>query len=201
MRIACLTPAVALAAAGCISHPGTAAPTDREDLSREEGWLLVSDVEFLPQRTDQDCGAASLAMVLARWGLDVPVATLHEECTVAGQPGLRATALRDAARRRGFSAFLFAGSVEDLEYEIRRGRPVVVGLVKSQGPLATSHFEVVVGLRKDGGPAEIAALDPARGLVRDALPAFAREWAATSGTTLVVFRPAPSAATQTAGGP
>ena len=64
-------------------------------------------------------------------------------------------------------------------------RPVLVGLVKSLGPVSGTHYEVVVGLRPD---AEIAAIDPAQGLVRDELSTFAAEWAATRGVTLVVFR-------------
>ena len=47
----------------------------------------------------------------------------------------------------------------------------------------------------------VAALDPAVGLVRDALPAFADEWSATNGVTLVVFRPAAAAVSRTSGGP
>ncbi len=179
---------VVVAAAGCVMRPGTAESVGYDTLRHDDGWLLLDDVRFVPQESEQDCGAAALSMVLARWGLDVPVATLQEECAVPGTEGLRAGALRDAARRRGLSAYLIAGGVADIEHELRRGRPVVVGLIKTLGPASASHFEVVVGLRKSE---QVAALDPARGLVRDALPAFAAEWAATHGATLVVFRPQP----------
>jgi ABC-type bacteriocin/lantibiotic exporter with double-glycine peptidase domain len=197
-RIQSLLPVLAAASAGCVVDAGTATPATYRELHERQGWILVDDVEYVAQESDQDCGAAALSSVLARWGVDVPAATLREECAVPGVEGLRAAELRDAARRRGLSAFVFEGTVADIEHELRRGRPVVVGLVKSLGPVSSSHFEVVVGLL----PAEeVAAIDPARGLVRDALPAFAAEWAATHGVTLVVFRPAEKGAPQAATGP
>ncbi len=183
--LALLALVATMASAGCVLSLGSADPATYEQLQAEDGWILAGDVRHVPQESDDDCGAAALSSVLARWGVDVPAATLRDECALPGVDGLRASELRDAARRRGLSAFVFEGSVADVEHELRRGRPVVVGLVKSAGPVAITHYEVVVGLRPDD---EIAAIDPARGLVRDALPAFAAEWAATRGVTLVVFR-------------
>ena len=183
----------AIAAAGCVTmHPGSAEATTWEELRAEPGWLLLDAVPFVPQEKQTDCGAACLSMALAHWGVDAPRAAIESECAVDGQEGLRAAALRDAAKRRGMSAFVFRGRVKDLEHELARGRPVVVGLLKSIGPVTLSHFEVVVGLHPGAG--RVAALDPARGLVRDSLPAFAGEWAAAGDVTLVVFRPADATA-------
>jgi ABC-type bacteriocin/lantibiotic exporter with double-glycine peptidase domain len=191
----CLALAAAFSSAGCILSLGSAEPTTQQELQAEQGWILVGDVPHVAQENAEGCGAAALSSVLARWGVDVPAATLREECTLPGVEGLQAAELRDAARRRGLSAFVFEGTIADLEHELRLGRPVVVGLVKSLGPLTATHYEVVVGLRPD---AEVAAIDPAQGLVRDTLPAFTAEWAATRGVTLVVFRraatPVPEAA-------
>jgi ABC-type bacteriocin/lantibiotic exporter with double-glycine peptidase domain len=188
-----VAPIVVLACGGCVVlHPGSADSVSYEELRRDEakgsedGWVLLEDVPFVPMQTQDDCGAAALSMVLARWGVDAPAAELQKECAVPGIEGLEAAHLRDAARRRGLSAYLIAGKVEDLEHELGRGRPVLVGLVKTLATMKVAHFEVVVGLRQ---PDEVAALDPARGLVRDSLPAFAAEWAETKGTTLVIFRP------------
>jgi ABC-type bacteriocin/lantibiotic exporter with double-glycine peptidase domain len=187
-----------LSSAGCFLSLGSGEPTTEEALRSEPGWILVSDVRHVAQESDEGCGAAALSSVLARWGVDVPAAELQEECAVPEVPGLLAGELRDAARRRGLSAFVFEGSLADIEHELRRGRPVVVGLVKSTGPIKATHYEVVVGLRPDE---EVAAVDPARGLVRDALPSFAAEWAATKGVTLVVFRPAAKTPVQASAGP
>lgn len=192
--------ALYVAAAGCVALPaGQARPTTYDDLRREDGWLLLDSVPHVAQSSRSDCGAASLAMVLALWGVDASVESLGIECAAPGDEGLRASALRDAARRRGLAAFVFAGRMEDLEHELRRGRPVVVGLMKSAGPATASHYEVVVGLHP--ATQRVATLDPASGLVLNELSEFAREWEAARGVTLVVFRPAAPAASPTAGGP
>src|SRR5690349_17079574 len=127
------TLAAALSLAGCALYPGTARPADLADLRLEEGWLLLDSVPYVPQVSDQGCGAACLAMVLGRWGEEASAAVLEAECAAAGQAGIRAADLRDAARRRGLSAFLFRGTVADLAHELSRGRPVVVGVVRTYG--------------------------------------------------------------------
>jgi len=177
----------ALSCLGCAVYPGTARPASLDDLRGEEGWVLLDSVPFVRQVSDKGCGAACLAMVLGHWGDGTPVESLEEECAATPQDGIRASALRDAARRRGLSAFVLQGSVADLEHELSRGRPVVVGLAKPNGDAFTSHFEVVVGLHRRRG--RIATLDPAFGLLSDSLAGFESEWRPTKGVTLVVFVP------------
>lgn len=180
---------------GCASFPGTARPADIEDLRREEGWLLLDDVPFVRQATAKGCGAACLAMVLGRFGDGTAVEALEKECTVPGGDGIRAADLRDAARRRGMSAFLIRGTVADLEHELSRGRPVIVGVLKPNGAGFTSHFEVVVGLHRERG--RIATQDPALGLLCDSLEGFEGEWRPANGVTLVLFLPEDRPATKT----
>ena len=170
---------------GCAVYPGTARPTSLEELRREQGWILLDAVPFVPQVSRQGCGAACLAMVLDHWGVGAPAETLEKECAVDEQGGIQASALRDAARRRGLSAYLFQGTLADLHHELSRGRPVVVGVLKPRGDGFTSHFEVVVGLHP--GRQRIAALDPAIGLTCDSLAGFEDEWLPAKGVTLVVF--------------
>src|SRR5688572_8394441 len=177
----------AAALAGCASFPGTARPATFDELRREEGWLLLDSVPFVRQVSGKGCGAACLAMVLRHWGDGPAVEELERECFAPGQDGIRASDLRDAARRRGLAAYLFRGTLDDLEHELARGRPVVVGLAKPAGGGLLAHFEVVVGIHRARG--RIAALDPARGLVCDSLPAFEGEWTPANGVTLVVFLP------------
>jgi ABC-type bacteriocin/lantibiotic exporter with double-glycine peptidase domain len=172
---------------GCAVYPGTARPAAIEDLRGEEGWLLLDSVPYVQQVSQKGCGAACLAMVLDHWGSASPVESLEQECFVEGENGIRASALRDAAKRRGLSAFLFDGSMADLRHELSRGRPVVVGLAKPNGDEFTAHFEVVVGVHP--GRKQVAALDPAIGLTCDSFEGFECEWRLTKGVTLVVFRP------------
>jgi len=65
MRLLPTVLVAALAGTGCVLHPGTARETTWEELRREEGWILLDAVPFVPQVAEKDCGAASLSMVLA----------------------------------------------------------------------------------------------------------------------------------------
>ena len=141
----------AAALAGCASFPGTARPATFDELRREEGWLLLDSVPFVRQVSGKGCGAACLAMVLRHWGDGPAVEELERECFAPGQDGIRASDLRDAARRRGLAAYLFRGTLDDLEHELARGRPVVVGLAKPAGGGLLAHFEVVVGIHRARG--------------------------------------------------
>jgi ABC-type bacteriocin/lantibiotic exporter with double-glycine peptidase domain len=184
---ALLAAVFSLAAFGCATYPGTARPAAIDDLRQEGGWALLEDVPVVRQVSDQGCGAACASMVLWHWGVEATQEAIEAECADATTTGLRAVALRDAIRRRGLSAWLVAGSRADLEHEISRGRPVVVGLAKARGEGFSSHFAVVVGIHRDSG--RVAAMDPGIGVTCDAAPGFDAEWSATSRVMLVVFRP------------
>jgi ABC-type bacteriocin/lantibiotic exporter with double-glycine peptidase domain len=187
----------ALLLPACVAVRGSARPVALEELRAGDGWLLVGGVPFEPQAGEQDCGAACLAMVLRHGGVEVEAEEIRRECAVEGEEGLRASALRDAARRRGLAAFTVEGRVGDLRHELGRGRPVVVGLVKTLGPVSLAHYAVVVGLNESEG--RVAALDPASGPVVDSLEAFSREWAAARSVTIVVLRSGAAAAARAAG--
>jgi predicted double-glycine peptidase len=100
--------------------------------------------------------------------------------------GLSIGALRDYARRMGFSAYVFQGSFADLIHEIGQGRPVIVGvaLPVSSGE-AMAHFQVFVG--HDLGKRRVLILDPARGLRQNGLESFLAEWEPAGRATLVVI--------------
>ena len=139
----------------------------------------------------EDCGAAALAMVLGYWALPVS----REDITAANPPvperGIRAAALRDFARRRGLQAFIVEGQLADLDRELGRHRPVLVGVMKRFGQRLYPHYEVVVGMsRRDQ---RVLTLDPAHGLRVNSREGFTAEWTAAGRLTLIVFpRAAPS---------
>jgi ABC-type bacteriocin/lantibiotic exporter with double-glycine peptidase domain len=139
------------------------------------------------QSSRDTCGAAALAMVLGHHGLAV---TEHEIASVsqpAGERGIRADALREFARSRGLQAFLVRGERTDLDRELVRGRPVLVGVMKRKGRRAYPHYEVVVGVHRERE--RIATLDPARGRRETSFERFTREWEAAGRLTLVVLPP------------
>jgi ABC-type bacteriocin/lantibiotic exporter with double-glycine peptidase domain len=151
----------------------------------DQSWQIVSNVPFVAQKSDVDCGPAALTMVLGHF--NVP-ATL-EQVTALDPPeggGVRAAALRDVARGKGLEAFVVSGTMVDLANQIGRGRPVLVGLAKPMvGRRAVAHYEVVVGINR--AKRQVLSLDPSRGPRQNSFEGFAREWIPTGEVTIVIF--------------
>jgi ABC-type bacteriocin/lantibiotic exporter with double-glycine peptidase domain len=181
---AALFAVVAVTGGGC--YTGSAQTTSWSRVETGPGWLLLKDVRFIPQQGLSDCGAAALAMTLDYWRSPATVADIVVE-TPPRDGGIRAGELRDLARRRGFQAFLIQGTFDDLETQLRSGRPVVVGLAKPVlGGRALLHYEVVVGLNRT--TRHVLSLDPAQGLRDNTVDGFAREWAPSDRLTLILFK-------------
>ncbi len=174
---------------GCLSlcgcYVGSARSATPADLSADEGWERIEGVREVRQVAREDCGAASLAMILGYWGR----AVTRDEIIAANPPaperGLRAATLRDLARRQGLQAFLIPGQLSDLERELQRRHPVLVGVVKRYGQRGYAHYEVVVGMSRR--TQRILTLDPASGLRVDSREGFAAEWAAAGQVALIVY--------------
>lgn len=178
--------ALALAASACYAGEAhDVSPRRAAALQADPAWTFVHGVPFVPQREDADCGPAALAMVLQHFG--VPAS--RDEVLALDPPdrvGVRAGALRDVARAKGFQAFVVEGTFNDIIDQLARDRPVLVGLAKPiTGGRALAHYEVVVGI--DKRDKRIITLDPGRGLRENSLEGFAREWVPTGRVTLIVF--------------
>lgn len=186
-RIHGLLVAVCLLAAGC-GHGGFGSRVRPEQDPR---WLFLADVPFVAQQQQMDCGAAALAMALGHGGHRTSVAEIASVVAADPDKGIFAGRLRDYARRRGFEAYLIAGTWDDLTTELGRGHPVLVGLVKTANRRKFSHYEVVIGVRRDG--TRIITLDPASGRRERSAKKFLAEWAPAEYAALVVWRGARSA--------
>jgi ABC-type bacteriocin/lantibiotic exporter with double-glycine peptidase domain len=173
-----------LVASGC--YLGSAHSTTPAELAREGGWEVVGAVPDVRQAGREDCGAAALAMVLGHWGYPV---TRNEVAVAASpsthEPGINAAALREFARGKGLQAFLIRGQPSDLDREVGRRRPVLVGVVKRYMFRYYPHYEVVVGVNRRHQ--RILTLDPAHGLRVNGRDGFATEWARADQLTLIVF--------------
>jgi ABC-type bacteriocin/lantibiotic exporter with double-glycine peptidase domain len=170
---------LALAAAGCVStYAGTARPADPSMLE-ESGWLAARGVPVILQETRQDCGAAALAMILSYYG-----DPLAAKDIATSEQGIRADTLRDFAKQRGHSAFRIPATLHDLEAELMRGRPVIVGVEKPQRDGVLLHYEVVVGIH--AATHRIATIDPAVGLTVNSIDGFEREWRPAQNLALVI---------------
>ncbi len=181
-------------ASGC--YLGSARTTTPSQLARDGGWEVVAAVPEVRQKAREDCGAAALAMVLRHWGYPVT----GDEIVAANPPsherGISAAALREFARRKGLQAFLIQGQLGDLDREIQRHRPVLVGVMKRYLFRYYPHYEVVVGINRQRQ--RILTLDPAHGFRVNSRDGFATEWARADQLTLIVFPravPGPRSAT------
>jgi ABC-type bacteriocin/lantibiotic exporter with double-glycine peptidase domain len=150
---------------------------------------MVRGFPLVAQEKSHDCGAAALAAVLEFWGREATPASV--EAALGGKnERLRAGDLVAHARREGLRAYVFFGQMQDLEHELRRGRPVIVGLGKAvASDKALAHYEVIVGYEPQ--QKRVLLLDPARGFQVDSVKGFSEEWQRSKGVTIVTFLPTP----------
>jgi ABC-type bacteriocin/lantibiotic exporter with double-glycine peptidase domain len=180
-RLKGLTPFVLLAAAGCAA---LSLDTVKADIVGGHGHLL--EVPFVPQEEYQ-CGPASLAMVLQYYGATVG----QEEITRALYlPSIRGTLNLDLeffARRRGFQARAFAGTLETVKEELRRGHPLIVFQELGLPLYPQPHFAVLVGY-DDRAEAVVlhSGTTPYRVI---SYAEFARSWARRRAWTLLITPP------------
>jgi ABC-type bacteriocin/lantibiotic exporter with double-glycine peptidase domain len=171
---------------GCAPYSGSARPIDPARVS-EPGWLDAAGVPLVRQQRYADCGAAAMAMVASFWRGPTSEDDVLAITPASPTRGIKAGHLRAAAQKLGLRAFLLEGTFRDLEHELSRGRPVLVGLVKPHGRKGRSHYEVVVAIH----PAlrKVVTLDPAAGWRENSYEGFVAEWQPAKRTTLVVLPP------------
>jgi len=170
-----------LSSSACSVYSGSATTLQTKQLRSEAGWLFVEGVPELHQHHELDCGPTALAMLLGFYGAE------HQTSVLAVLPGrerIPVTQLRDVAKQQGFEAFVVEGKPEDLVFELKHGRPVIVGMAKPTVSGAVAHYEVVIGMNKDSQ--RVATLDPAVGLRQNSFSGFLSEWQATGRVLLVV---------------
>jgi ABC-type bacteriocin/lantibiotic exporter with double-glycine peptidase domain len=182
-RLAVLIGASAMLAACQAGRGSVVSPAD---VSERDGWTLVSGVPFVKQRSELDCGAAAITMVLRYWGVPIDAKDVVATQPAALERGFKASELRELVRARGLDAFLVNGEPEDLRTEIERRRPLIVGLARRANGTAIGHYEVVIGFHH--ARRRVLTLDPAAGWRESSYEEFAAEWAGARQLALVVFR-------------
>ena len=167
--------------------PGHPARLTGAELAGAGGWVVVAGVPEVRQASREGCGAAALEMVLGFWRVPTGQDQLWSAAAPPPGQGVRAGRLRDLARDRGLQAFLLEGTLADLDRELARQHPVLVGVLQRRGDRADPHYLVVVGLNQRRQ--QVLVLDPAAGLRELPLAEFVVAWAATRRVTLVVYPP------------
>ena len=173
--------AFACVLAACAGGYQGPARTIRYDEVSGPGWLRAKAPTFVGARTDDDCGPATVAMLLAAHGIS-PSPTVH-----APAGGASARSLRDELRAHQLRAFVIVGTTSDLEHELALARPVIVGTVKQVDGRPVQHLELVVALHPQQHV--IVTFDPAAGVRRSPLAGFEDEWNGSKRTAIVALPP------------
>ncbi len=104
----------------------------------------LEQVPFFPQQQKQ-CGAASLAAVLAFNGTPVAVESLAEALFIPEKQGTLAIELAAQARRYGLLVYPLEPTLDALFSEVAAGNPVLVFQNQGLRWLPQYHFAVLVG--------------------------------------------------------
>ncbi len=169
--------------AACSCYAGSARSINAGALASD--WEIVVGVPEVRQSARKDCGAAALRMVLGYWGRPLTLDEVRAAVPAAGEGGIQVAALRQVARAQGLRAFVIEGRLTDIERELARQRPILVGVMKTYRRRVYPHYEVVVGINRR--EQRILTLDPAHGLRVNGSDGFAAEWAAAGYVALIII--------------
>ena len=111
---------------------------------RDGHGYLIETVPFIPQR-DYYCGPASLAMVLRYWGANADQDAIASDLFIESIRGTLNFDLEFYARRQGFEARSFQGSLEEVKAHLRQNHPLIVFQDLGFGPVEVPHFAVLIG--------------------------------------------------------
>ena len=147
--LSCLAPAFVLFSLivfqGCAAGPDSVT----SEVAPSIGSGKVNEVPFYPQVSFQ-CGPASLAGVLNFFGESV---TPDEIAEAIFRRDIRGTVTLDMvlyARKRGFFAEWYNGSVDDIRRSVDERVPLIVMVDFGFAGVRKNHFMVVVGYTPEG---------------------------------------------------
>ncbi len=149
-------------------------------------WI---DVPFV-RAGNPYCGHACASMLLQYWnqkgfpaGASDPT-QIKAELSWDPSRGVSSSSLVSFFHSRGFQAFAFKGTQDELRSHLLKGRPLLVGLGKTKKGIF--HFVVVAGMELGGQ--YVLVNDPAdRKRVKSTSKDFEREWSRTGYWTLLVL--------------
>lgn len=176
---------------------GCATPQAVTDLRRNASDLPrsaeLTAVPFFPQ-TEQYCGPAALAMVLAWSGLAVTQEEIGPQVYTPGREGTLQSDILAAARRHGRLAVPI-GDLPSLLSELAAGNPVLVFQNLGLGWFPQWHYAVAIGYELDPGNIVLHSGLEERRVVSFEL--FERTWARGNHWALAILPPQRVPATAT----
>jgi ABC-type bacteriocin/lantibiotic exporter with double-glycine peptidase domain len=163
----------------------------------QSSTALWIDVPFV-QQPREGCGAASLSMVMQYWAAQhnehaqpgSDVAAIQRQLYSPRDRGIPASSMVEYLRQQGFVAIAFSGNWDDLEQQLKKGRPLIVAL-RPQGQ-SQLHYVVIDGIDTDRSL--VMMNDPAeRKLLTQERAGFEQDWSATHNWTLLAVPAAANA--------
>jgi ABC-type bacteriocin/lantibiotic exporter with double-glycine peptidase domain len=157
-------------------------------------WL---DVPFV-QQSREGCGAACIAMVMQYWSAktgdkksDAADATyILRQLHSPEAHGIYASSMEKYLQTQGYRTFAVAGTWNDLDQHLRKGRPLIVGLAPN-GNTRVLHYVVIAGLDLTNNL--VMFNDPAgRKLSKLDRRTFEKEWKATANWMLLAVPQSPA---------
>lgn len=152
----------------------------------ESLWINVPFV----RQPREGCGAASVAMVMQYWSAqqhrpisaDEEVATIQKRVFSPRLHGATPAALEAYLQHHGYLTFAVKGSWQQLDEEVKKGRPLIVAL-RPAGQRAL-HYVVIDGVDTQRGL--VMMNDPElRKLLPEGRQQFEKEWGATHNWMLL----------------
>lgn len=159
--------------------------TIRADVAGGHGHLIAT-VPFIAQEEYQ-CGPAALAMVLQHYGTAVGQDEIARAIYLPSVRGTLNLDLEFYARRRGFQARSFAGTLDQARAELRRGHPLIVFQELGLGAYRVPHFAVLIGYDDQAGAVVLHSGPTPYRVVSYA--EFDRSWGRRRAWTLLITPP------------
>lgn len=110
----------------------------------EEQVHYIKDVPFFPQEENY-CGPSSMASVLGYWGDNVSQEEAARDIFIPMLKGTITVDMVNYARKRGFHASSYKGSLESLKEEINKGHPLILYLHMGIPIVPRRHYMVAIG--------------------------------------------------------
>lgn len=184
---------------------GCASVTHFRGVTLNEDCVYVNGVPPVRQDKNYACGPACVAAVAALWGVDFADFKARHPSLPADASGHE---LEQMAKDLGLQAVVYRGSMEDLQQNLREGRPLIVMIpmpLIASGGLASdlllnawnevgprpAHWVIVLGSVANQ---RVIVADPASGPLTVRQDEFQKWWAKKENLCVLITAP-PEAAT------
>lgn len=185
---------------GCALLAGCASVTAFRGMTLAEKNIYVSGVPPIRQDARYSCGPVCLAAVAAYWGVDP--GRFRTDGPAVSSAETSGAQLRALAETLGLQAYVYRGSPEDSERNLRQGRPLIVMIPRPADPRGfpggllgefthllserlprARHWVILTGYGENG---DAIIQDPASGPLRIRREKFLADWKSLDSTCVLV---------------